>query len=267
MSSKSAKGIKYETGVATEVTDLLTVEAPLQVTINGNPFTVTMRTPGDDYRLVTGLLFTEGVVKQSKDQFPYSEEKDPDSGVIVGVDLQIPEVFLCENLQAKRSLLINAACGVCGTRELADLNLTGEPLEPRDALDVGILPGLAETMRRRQRVFEETGGIHAAAAFRFDGECLCVFEDIGRHNAVDKVAGFLLETDDIGGADILFVSGRVSFEIVSKAWYAGIPYLVAVSAPSTLAVDMCEHWGMSLIAFCRETRATVYANPQNVRGV
>ena len=142
MSSKSAKGIKYETGVATEVTDLLTVEAPLQVTINGNPFTVTMRTPGDDYRLVTGLLFTEGVVKQCKDQFPYSEEKDPDSGVTVGVDLQIPEVFLCENLQAKRSLLINASCGVCGTRELADLNLTGEPLEPRGVLDVGILPGL-----------------------------------------------------------------------------------------------------------------------------
>jgi len=267
MSSKSAKGIKYETGVATEVTDLLTVEAPLQVTINGNPFTVTMRTPGDDYCLVTGLLFTEGVVKQCKDQFPYNEEKDPDSGVTVGVDLQIPDVFLCENLHAKRSLMINASCGVCGTRDLADLNLTGEPLEPRGVLDVGILPGLAETMCRRQRVFDETGGIHAAAAFRLDGECLCVFEDIGRHNAVDKVAGFLIETDDIGGADILFVSGRVSFEIVSKAWHAGIPYLVAVSAPSTLAVDMCEYWGMSLIAFCRGTRATVYAHPQNVRGV
>jgi FdhD protein len=264
MSSKSAQGIKYDAGTVETVIDELTVEAPLQVTINGNPFVVTMRTPGDDYRLVIGLLFTEGVAKLSDTPFPYVEQTDLESGVIIGVDLEIPEIFLCDNLHAKRSLMINASCGLCGTRDLDDLNLSGDPLTPAAPLDIRRLPAMAAAMRAQQKIFNRTGGIHAAAAFSAENDCLCVFEDVGRHNAVDKVVGHLLENDGPGSATAIFVSGRVSFEIVSKAYRAGIPYLIAVSAPSSLAVDIARHWGMSIIGFCRGDRATVYAHPENV---
>jgi FdhD protein len=265
MSSKSTKAVKVETGRVSEVSDQLTVEEPLQININGRPFTVTMRTPGDDHELVRGLLFTEGVVSDNTESVRFSDTVDHEKEVTAIVDIEIPEIYLCENLIANRSLMSTSSCGLCGKIELHELDNNDVSLDkPVTPLRMALLPKLAAVMKAEQQTFNRTGGTHAAAAFSIDGRPLCVFEDIGRHNAVDKVVGNLLDTGRLETAQVLFVSGRVSFEIVSKAHNATIPYLIAVSAPSSLAVEISQRWGMTVIGFCRGDRATVYSNVENV---
>jgi FdhD protein len=180
---------------------------------------------------------------------------------------------------ANRRLASNASCGVCGKISADDLQLPGsrEPgtsgceADPADypeyRLDPALLPALEGRMRSAQALFTRTGGCHAAALFDRQGRLLVLKEDVGRHNAVDKAVGSLLEQGRLGLAAILFISGRVSFEIVTKASRAGIPFLVAVSAPSTLAVRMCREAGITLIAFCRGDKATVYTHPRKVIGI
>jgi FdhD protein len=262
---KQFDGVRYDGGDAEGVRDWLSVEEPLQININGKPFTITMRTPGDDPFLVKGLLFTEGVVMPDGLGYEFESHEDPKNPGNTIAAIQVPPMFVCDQLLEKRSLLSNASCGICGKRELDDIRLDGEALQPERTLDTSLLPDMADRMRADQSSFNQTGGCHAAAIFTNEGDLLALFEDVGRHNAVDKSIGYLLEKKQIAVADLLFVSGRISFEIVSKAFRAGIPYLAAVSAPSSLAVQMAEQCGMSVLGFCRGKRATVYSNQGNVQ--
>ena len=265
MSVKSFKGLKVEHGSPEDVVDALTVEAPLQITINDRSFTITMRTPGDDEFLVKGLLFSEGVVSREGLQGSFEARPDPDHPGSTVVGIEIPEIYICEDLLEKRTLLSSSSCGLCGKKELADISLDGDRLVPGRPLLVNRLVAMAEAMREHQRSFRETGGCHAAAVFTMEGELIAHFEDVGRHNAVDKTIGFLLACNRIDEAAVVFVSGRISYEIVSKAYRAGLPFLIAVSAPSSLAVETGERLGMSIIGFCRDDRATVYSHPENIK--
>lgn len=261
MATFQQQAIRVDQGTPRESMESLVIEEPLQININGRAFSITMRTPGDDAYLVKGLLFTEGVVQLEGLRSDLATEQREG---YTQVDVRIPEVFVCEDLLEKRSLVANASCGVCGKREISDIGLIQPPLKPPRPLDPVRIEAMGSEMRSRQAGFNATGGCHAAAVFTDTGAFLAQFEDVGRHNAVDKVIGFLVAGGRIGSASILFVSGRVSFEIISKAYAAGIPFLCAVSAPSSLAVQAAERFGMSLLAFCREDRFTVYSNPQNL---
>ncbi|MDA0991516.1 MAG: formate dehydrogenase accessory sulfurtransferase FdhD, partial [Verrucomicrobia bacterium] len=174
-------------------------------------------------------------------------------------------IYLCADVYEKRSLLASSSCGMCGQREFDQTDLDYPPLVIDSPLEMDKVAGLMTSMRQAQRTFDQTGSTHAAAVFDMTGNLICLFEDIGRHNAVDKAVGFLLENDDISQSHILAVSGRVSFEIVTKAYRANLPFILAVSAPSSFAVDMSQRWGMSVLGFCREGRATVYSNSENVK--
>jgi FdhD protein len=265
MSSKSFHATRFENGQIRECEDPLTVERPLQIKINSRPFSVTMRSPGDDQHLVKGLLYTEGIVNPDAGDYTCTEECLADSREIIAVNVEVPEAYLCDSAFDKRSLLANASCGLCGQRELDLEELGVQVLQPRESLALDRVTELMGAMRDAQQTFNRTGSTHAAAVFGWDYKLICLYEDIGRHNAVDKAIGRLIESRRLDEAEILCVSGRVSFEIVIKAYRARIPFLLAVSAPSSFAVEMSELWGISVLGYCREQRATVYSHAENVK--
>ena len=165
-----------------------------------------------------------------------------------------------------RSLLSVSSCGICGKTELSYLEFSGERFSDPQRVDVELIPSLFDKMETTQHGFSASGGSHAASAFTLDGELLCTMEDIGRHNAVDKVVGDLILSDRFHKAKIMTVSGRLSYEIAIKCFRAQIPFLAAVSAPSSLAVDYAKELGITLFAFCRKNRITCYAHPERVQG-
>lgn len=255
------QALRVKDGIAQAVDDSLVVEEPLQIRINGRPFSITMRTPGNDEALVRGLLFTEGVVDlHGLGEKIQLEQREG----YTDATITVPEIYLCQDLLEKRSLVANAACGFCGKTEMADLRMQQDGVKTTERLSAAVIPRLSQEMRARQSNFEATGGCHAAAAFAIDGTFLVQFEDVGRHNAVDKVIGHLVADGLLRKASVLQVSGRLSFEIVSKAAAAGIPFLCAVSAPSSLAVEWAEQAGIALVAFCRDNRFTVYTHPGHI---
>jgi FdhD protein len=264
---EQARGMKYDSGAWDHVTDSLSVEAPLQVSINSEPFTMTMRTPGHDRELARGLVHTEAIIGEDVPDISYHESINPDSGYIDTINLNLPETFILKDFTDNRSMLSNSSCGMCGKRELYDMDMKGDPIlhPPPTPLDMNLLPSMMEQMAERQESFEHSGGCHCASSFSSDGKLLTAFEDVGRHNAVDKVIGSLLVDGRLDEAACLLVSGRVSFEIVSKAYRGRIPIIIAVSAPSSMAVDTADLLGMTIIAFCRGKRATVYSNISNVK--
>ena len=264
MASKPIAAIKYIAGKPQKTFELLANEEALQIKINGKAYTITMRTPGQDELLSLGLLFTEGVLHSPDDIVSLTQIPAPHGNHTLVVDVMIKEEILQGKNLFNRSIASSASCGVCGKIELCDLVNPHHTLTTSKKLDVCLIPDLLWQMNNHQSVFEQTGGSHAAAIFSIDGELLSVQEDIGRHNAVDKVIGDLFITNKLNQADILFVSGRVSYEIVAKCAQAGIPFLLAVSAPSSLAVELCQKKGITLIGFCRENRATVYTNTANI---
>lgn len=261
MRTYSQEAVCLEGGSRTPVSDELVLEEPLQIILNERPFSITMRTPGNDHDLVRGLLLAEGIASPEglsgeivlRQREGYSE-----------ASVHIPEVFLCRDLIADRSLLSNASCGFCGKREVKDLPRNLKLLQPSARLTAHHIPAMGARMRAHQAGFSRTGGCHAAAAFTIDGSLILLHEDIGRHNAVDKVIGALASSRRLPEAEVLFLSGRVSFEIVSKAHAAGIPIICAVSAPSSLAVQMSLDLGMSILGFCRNERFTVYSNCHHI---
>ena len=261
------------------VSDALVVEVPVQLFIEEEPLTVSMCTPTHIREWAYGILFTEGIIRSADQVLSFSEEE---------VDHQITiRVSLNNATQAvtnKRSLLSVSACGICGktafepaTRsddERSSMTLRDDhnelrsmtPSDDRDADDEQSSMTLRESiakmmvqLRESQTLFEETGGCHAAGVFNREGQLIFASEDIGRHNAVDKVIGHLLLNNQLRSAKYIVVSGRVSYEIVAKCFAAGIPNLAAVSSPSSLAVDYAKELGLSLFAFCRENRVTQYA--------
>lgn len=242
--------------------DLLVREEPLEIRVNGAPLAVVMRTPGHDEELVRGFLRTEGIVTDL-DQIlrirhcrvvPHQEAEDN----VVLADLQIqidPEYF-------RRNLFAGSSCGICGKASVEQALRTAHPFPQAPDIPVATLLGVVDQMRDQQVIFRSTGGLHGAAAFDRRGRVLCVREDVGRHNAVDKVVGALGSKHDAVG---LAVSGRVSFEIVQKALAARLQTIVAVSAPSSLAVRLARESRMTVVAFARGERAVIYA--QSSEGV
>ncbi len=263
----SVDACKYVFGQRETVRDALAVERALQISINDSPYTVTMRTPSDDPYLVRGLLYTEGLVPRADAEMTF----DCHEGTMFECENAInvvlsPEELARDDWASSRSMVSNSSCGVCGTRDIRDLNILTlqPPLRAEVPLDISRIPAMTEAMRKQQSSFEKTGGCHGAAAFDVEGRVLCVFEDVGRHNAVDKVIGCLMHHRQLSEVHVLHVSGRVSYEIVNKAYVAGISFLLAVSAPSSLAVHLSNERGITLIGFCRDGRATVYSHDENI---
>lgn len=235
----------------TEVVESLAPERPLQIVVNGQSYSVTMQTPGAERYLVRGLLHAEGA---GEGGFLVYAQEDRGPATVVEVEIECPDLP-----GGARRLAATSSCGLCGKESLDDVLRDMEAVTRDVRIDAARLRKIRDDMHSRQSTFAGTGGSHAAAAATAEGKILAVFEDIGRHNAVDKVIGFLLEQDLLPRADVLAVSGRISFEIVQKCARAGIPVLAAISAPSSLAVECAERWGLTLVGFCREDRATFYS--------
>jgi FdhD protein len=251
--------------------DTLVVEEPLEIRVNGAPLTVTMRTPGSDVELAQGFLLTEGIVTSRDDiaTVRYCQGATDDGvntynvlDVTLAPGVPTPDVDLTRNFYATSS------CGVCGKASLEAVRLISRHSPGDDPTTIAgeVLSALPAKLRKAQKVFASTGGLHGAALFGADGAELVVREDIGRHNAVDKVIGWALENRRIPlSGTVLLVSGRASFELTQKAVMAGIPILAAVSAPSSLAVDLAAQAGLTLVAFLRGTSMNVYTRPDRVR--
>jgi FdhD protein len=231
----------------------LAVEAPLIMAVNGEE-TVTLRTPGHDRALCLGFLYSEGVIGSMLDVVAL--EKTASNRIEAKVTMQAP-------LRPRTAL---AACGLCGSTRLAIPELLAHgTIEDNIVVDFDLLASLPEKMLPLQTLFAQTGGTHAAALFDSSGQCIALYEDIGRHNAVDKLLGFALENHLLPFSGILCLSGRAGFELVSKAAMAKIPIVCAVSAPSSLAVELAESFGMTLVGFLRGQRANIYCGQERIR--
>lgn len=239
----------------------------MEIRVNGRPVTVTMRTPGDDFDLAVGFLLGEGVITSPSQ----AHEIRYCAGAVDGVntynvvDVVAPEAVLPDTLE--RNFYTTSSCGVCGKASLDAVRLQSAwtLIEDDSVVSAPMLSTLPDQLRASQRVFDSTGGLHAAGLFTADGSLLAVREDVGRHNAVDKVIGQAYLTNQIPlRGSVLMVSGRASFELVQKAVMAGIPVLAAVSAPSSLAVELAEESGLTLVGFLRGDSMNVYAHAQRV---
>ena len=265
MATRNYQGKKFFHQLSERVVDALTVEEALQININGKPFTLSMRTPGGDADLVRGMLHSEAVINDTGYHPKLILEKENEQGIVTIVEMEIPEDKLGSGYSNSRSLLSVSSCGICGKTELGEQGFLGKTLEEPITFDGAAFSSMFDQMNKRQYDFKQSGGTHAAAAFDAEGQLMVVKEDIGRHNAVDKVIGHLLYNDQLKQAKAMTVSGRISYEITIKAFKAGIPFLAAVSAPSSLAVDYAKELGITLMGFCREGRATCYSHPQRVK--
>jgi FdhD protein len=254
---KVFKASKFYSTEHAFVEDSIVLEEPLQINVNGKPFTVTMRTPGSDINLIRGLLYTEDIYKESAPVRIECIEKDED-GIPKVMNVWIPAHYLGGAYYQSRSMLSVSSCGICGKKELSDLVLNGGSLESDTFFDVEQLPDLFTKMRRNQLNFECTGGCHAAACFDEQGNLIAIEEDIGRHNAVDKLIGSLIAENNLDKAHCMLVSGRVSYEIVSKCFKAKIPFLAAVSSPSSISIETADALGICLMGFCRDDKMTCY---------
>lgn len=246
--------------------DCVVVEEPLEIWLNGNPFSITMRTPGDDEPLALGFLTTEGIIRSFDDVWDVHRCADPEHPEelnIVEVTVN-PEQVLDQPVSG-RQRYASSACGVCGSATIDAVRKMAEPIRDAPPVSRAVVSSLPQLLRSAQAVFEETGGLHAAGLFTPRGELLHLAEDVGRHNAVDKVVGKALRSGPWPPAEtILMVSGRAGFEIVQKALVARIPAVCSVSAPSSLAVELARETGMTLIGFVRDHRMNVYSGAERV---
>jgi FdhD protein len=248
---------RHQGGSTTRVPDALIVEEPLAIDLDGTLVATTMRTPGHDFELAVGYCFTEGLL----DGAPVTACRYCGTGSAVETEFNSVTVETGGRAPTPTPRLTptTSSCGLCGSASLADLQERLAPLSAVEAFPVEVLLEATAKARVDQELFEATGAVHGAAAFDRDGTIRVLREDIGRHNAVDKVVGRLLLDDALPATGLgLFVSGRASFEIVQKAWAAGFAAIVAVSAPSALAVQTAEAAGMQLAGFVRDDRINVY---------
>ncbi|WP_017721027.1 formate dehydrogenase accessory sulfurtransferase FdhD [Kamptonema formosum] len=263
-----------ENGKVRSHTDSLATEEPLEIRLIAGgvrrTVAVTMRTPGNDFELAAGFLHTEGVIASRHDirRISYCVNPDTDGSQRYNIlNVQLTADTLPDLATLERHFYTSSACGVCGKTSLEALRLRGcSAIPPGPAVSAQILCTLPEKLRESQRIFQRTGGLHAAALFTPFGELLAVCEDVGRHNALDKLVGSALLSDRLPLSDcILMVSGRSSFEILQKSLAAGIPIVCAVSAASSLAVQLAEEFGITLIGFLRGERFNVYSGIDRVR--
>ena len=276
MTRPAAPGLrirKWDAGRWSEAPDAVVTEEPLQLMLDGEPLSVVMRTPGQDIELALGLMYAEGIARSldAIRKIRISAESDETESAI-DIEASIVEsnqvdIHLAQAPRRKpeRSMLASSACGVCGAVLIEDLRRDLAPLAAGPRVSAALLPQLVERLRTGQGVFERTGGLHAAGLFTAGGESICTREDIGRHNAVDAIAGrMLLDGRLPANESILVVSGRAGYEIVQKSITAGIPVLAAVGAPSSLAVALAREFGQTLVGFLRGERFNVYASPERL---
>jgi FdhD protein len=229
--------------------DRVVVEAPLQLRARGRPVATIMRTPGHDLELARGLLHAESIAAAGLAQVA-------EDAIEIDVD---PAAF------AARGLLASAACGVCGRAAIADLELRAREVDADTAIDRAVLAILPGALRAAQSVFAATGGLHAAGLFTTSGALVAAREDVGRHNAVDKLVGWALGAGLDPARHVVFLSGRLGYELVQKSIRLGVPIVAAVSAPSSLAIELAERFNVALAGFVRETRCNLYAHSWRVR--
>ena len=251
--------------------DTLVAEEPLEIRLNGKPLAITMRTPGDDFALAAGFLVSEGVLFSADDvaNIVYCAGATADgSNTYNVVDVTLAPGVPVPDITLERNVYTSSSCGLCGKASLDAVRTTARlPIDDTPPVRIGtdVLAALPDRLRAAQAVFERTGGLHAAALFTPEGELLDVREDVGRHNAVDKLIGRALRGGRLPlSRDVLLVSGRASFELAQKAVMAAIPVLAAVSAPSSLAVDLAAETGLTLIGFLRGPSMNVYAGEHRV---
>lgn len=258
-----------------ETEDRVAVEEPLEIRISSSTaedaaaksVSITMRTPGDDAELALGFLYTEGIIDNTARVLAVTNLDDPDTGAqnIVRVAIDPGAELNLDRLE--RHFYTTSSCGVCGKASLDALRVAGQRSlgEYRPTFSTDMLIGLPGRVRKLQPLFVETGGLHAAAVFDAAGDIRLVREDVGRHNATDKVVGALFEEGQLPAHDLgLFVSGRASFELLQKSLVAGIPFLAAVGAPSSLAVETAEEFDMTLVGFLRDGTFNIYAGDSRI---
>jgi FdhD protein len=248
--------------------DDLAAEEPLEIRVRKAPLAVTMRTPGHDIDLAMGFLLTEGIIRSAGDVVTAqlcagTDTPNTYNVVDIALDADVPPPVT----DPSRNFYTTSSCGVCGkasidaVRTRSRFDVSGDPL----SIPAATLAELPDRLRAAQRTFDRTGGLHAAGLFTAEGQLLVLREDVGRHNAVDKVIGWALREGRLPlTGHVLLVSGRASFELTQKAWMAGLPLLAAVSAPSTLAAELADEAGMTLVGFLRGKSMNVYTSPQRV---
>jgi FdhD protein len=253
---------KFGSTASVEEQDHVAVEEPLQIRAGGRNLAVTMRTPGHDAELAAGFLFTEGFVRQASDIAGIKCSRNTAAVVLAeGVDIDLDGT--------ERNFYMTSSCGVCGKASIEALKAAGCTILPRGVpkVDESLIRSLPAKLRESQAVFNRTGGLHASGLFSAQGNLIVLREDVGRHNAVDKLIGRALLDGRLPLHDhVLLVSGRTSFELVQKAVMAGIPVLAAVGAPSSLAVKTALRFGMTLIGFLRDGRFNVYSGAGRIYG-
>ncbi|MET4432631.1 MULTISPECIES: formate dehydrogenase accessory sulfurtransferase FdhD [unclassified Mycolicibacterium] len=251
--------------------ETLAVEEPLELRLNGSAITVTMRTPGSDIELAQGFLLTEGVIEHRDDiaRVEYCRGTGEDGTNTYNVlDVRLAPDVALPDLDVTRNFYTTSSCGVCGKGSIDAVRTISRhsPGDDPTVVSAETLSAMPDQLRAAQKVFASTGGLHGAALFDADGTLLVVREDIGRHNAVDKTIGWAVENERIPlTGTVLLVSGRASFELTQKAVMAGIPVLAAVSAPSSLAVDLASQAGLTLVAFLRGASMNVYTRPDRIK--
>jgi FdhD protein len=265
--------VRVRDGAVSTRPDTLVAEEPLEIRLNGRPLAITMRTPGDDFALAAGFLVSEGVLS-SADQLAnivYCAGATQDgSNTYNVVDVRLAPGVPMPDIALERNVYTTSSCGLCGKASLDAVRTTAHwPLKDPESGPIGLTPEvlslMPERLREAQRVFDRTGGLHAAALFTPQGRLLDLREDVGRHNAVDKLVGRALQQGGLPLREsVLMVSGRASFELAQKAVMAGIPVLAAVSAPSSLAVDLAAETGLTLVGFLRGSSMNVYAGEERL---
>lgn len=263
----------YDSHGVAERKDSLATEEPLEIRVasagESRTVAVTMRTPGSDFELAAGFLFAEGVIDRREQiaQISYCKDRDlPPEQLYNIVMVELAPSSRLDLSRLERHFHMSSACGVCGKATLEAIALRGvEPVEDGPKIEAAVVGRMPEGLRERQRLFSSTGGLHAAGLFSSRGELIAAREDVGRHNAVDKLVGWALLDGRVPlGDHVLMVSGRSSFEICQKALVARIPIVCSVSAPSSLAADVAEEFAMTLIGFVRDGRFNVYTGRERV---
>lgn len=270
-SSKKRRRIwTFEDGQPRRKKDLLATEEPLEIRLRAGmqqvTVAITMRTPGDDYELAAGFLYNEGVLHSRHDltQMTYCVDGGEQEYNALQIQLTAPVLPTLPHLE--RHFFTNSSCGVCGSAMLDDLGERNlPPIPPGPVVTPALLASLPAALGRAQEIFASTGGLHAAALFDTEGKLLALREDVGRHNALDKVIGWGLLNDKLPFHDrIIMVSGRASYELLQKSYVAGVPLFCAVSAPSSLAVEVAERFGITLVGFLRGNRFNVYTGIERI---
>jgi FdhD protein len=250
-----------------QIEDALAAEEPLEIRLGGRRFTITMRTPGNDEELAAGFLLAEGFIANASELGEIRRVRDnkgaPEPNAI-DVILNVEAGRLRERL--KRNFTMSSSCGICGKTSIESIRHRITPIRSRAKIAASTLIGLASTLQESQKVFAATGGLHACGLFDLDGKLIAAREDIGRHNAVDKIVGWAIANARMPlSRSLLMVSGRLSFEIVQKAAAAGAPILAAVSAPSSLAVQLADQCGITLVGFIRDASFNLYTHRERIR--